>query len=497
MQKTIYLTPNLIYNDILFHGVFAAIPRKVRIMSEENTLISAENTLMVESDNVNKAIKKICSLALPMTGMQLISVASSFFCMIMLSRLGHAVLAASALIYSAQTSIMVIGMSMMLSLSILVGHSYGARKYTDIGSFLQQGWALAIFISIPIMILYWHIGKVLILFGESPQVAQIVQTFFHAYIWAVIPFQMVVCNQQLCYGINKQKLAICSSFLGVLILLISAYTFIFGKFGMPQLGVRGLGYAMAAQVWFAFIFTTVCFYFGKSFKQFDLFNYRIHKDWSNISKMFKFGWPISIQISGEMLSFFVNSLMIGWIGVVALAAYQVVIQCLFLILIPVFSLSQASGILVGQASGGKKFHEVKSLTYTSIGIVLVITMIVAVIFNVFPHKLASLYLNVNNPANFATVQLITTLFAIVAITSIFDGIRNVLTGCLRGLFDTRYPMFVGIFSIWLIGIPCSYLLAFGLHWGAKGIPCGSAIGLLTGLLVLLYRWRVMKAKYGL
>jgi MATE family multidrug resistance protein len=60
--------------------------------------------------------------------------------MVMLAQLGHEVLAASALIFSTQLSIMVSGMSILFSISVLVGHAYGAKNDLSIGNYVQQGW---------------------------------------------------------------------------------------------------------------------------------------------------------------------------------------------------------------------------------------------------------------------------------------------------------------------------------------------------------------------
>src|SRR6185312_238067 len=106
--------------------------------------------------------KRIIALAIPMAGTQFIHIASVFLCMNMLAHLGHQVLAASALISATQMSIMVTGMSILFALSFLVGHAYGAQEYVKIGNFVQQGWILSLLISLPIMLIFWHIGALLI-----------------------------------------------------------------------------------------------------------------------------------------------------------------------------------------------------------------------------------------------------------------------------------------------------------------------------------------------
>lgn len=439
--------------------------------------------------------KKIFALALPMAGSQFVNVGSGFLCMAMLAALGHEVLAASALIFSTQLSIMVSGMSILFSLSVLVSHAYGAKEYTSIGNYVQQAWTLGIVLSIPIMLLFWYIDAILLFFGQAKEIAEIVQSYFHAFTWAVVPGFLSTCNMQFGYGIHKKALIVSTSIMSVIILLISAYALIFGKFGMPKLGVAGLGYATFLQYSFFFIFTTLFFYFEKSFARFELFRYRVFQHLDHFAKMIKVGWPICVQMGGEMLSFFVSGIMIGWLGTTALAAFQIVNQYYFLIVIPIFSLSQASGILVGHANGAKQFAEINKISYASLGTVFFASAVVTCAFILFPKNLADFYMNVNDPVNAPTLHLTILIFLIIAFSQMFDAVRNVLIGILRGLFDTRFPMYMSLLTIWVIGMPLSYLLAFPLHFGAVGFVVGGMIGMLSGMIVMLHRWYQFSKNY--
>lgn len=81
---------------------------------------------------------RIASLALPMTGSQLINVASSFLCMVMLAQLGPQVLAACALIFSTELSIVVTGLSILFSLSVLIGHAFGEKNIWILASLYNK-----------------------------------------------------------------------------------------------------------------------------------------------------------------------------------------------------------------------------------------------------------------------------------------------------------------------------------------------------------------------
>jgi MATE family multidrug resistance protein len=435
--------------------------------------------------------KKIFSLALPMAGTQLINISSGFLCMAMLARLGHQVLAASALIFSTQMSIMVSGMSILFSLSVLVGRAYGAKEYSTIGNFVQQSWMLALLISMPVMVLFWNIGPILVYFDQPIEIVKIVQTYFHAYVWAVLPGLLAVCNQQLGYGAHKKMLMSSISFISVFALLITAYLLIFGKYAFPHLGVAGLGYATAIQYGCFFIISTLCFYYKKEFTQFEIFQWKFHQHINQLALLLKLGWPICIQMSGEMLSFFVSGIMIGWLGTAALAAFQIVNQYYCLIIIPIFAMSQASGILVGHACGAREFWEIRKIGKVSMMLVFAVSLIAACVFLLFPKTLASFYMQVNNPLNAPTLHVTILLFSICAFSQIFDSLRNILVGMSRGLLDTRFPMMISLLSIWVIGMPLSYLLAFSLHFGAGGFVFGGMIGMLGSALILIYRWHTL------
>lgn len=433
--------------------------------------------------------KNLLSLSLPMALTQLVTVGSTFIAMAMVAQLGHDVLAASALIFSARISIILICGSLLFSLSILIGHAFGQNKYALIGTYIQQGWLLALLLCIPVMLLFWFMAPILKWFGQSPDLLPYIQTFFHANIWNIFPFLIAICNQQLCYGTRKQMVDLVANMLGVVALLVGSYAFIFGHFGCRAMGIAGLAYAMNLQGWVYLAYTMIIIFTNSYFTRFNLLELQLRQTWSCFKEMCRVGWPICVQIGCELLSFIVSTAIIGWLGEASLAACQVVNQYIFLVVVPMFSLAQANGILIGQALGAKKNHEVRLYVQTGMLYSLVFTSIVAVIFFTMPTTLASVYLDVSNVTNAATLKWVIILFMITGVTQIFDGVRNILVGSLRGLLDTRFPMYVSLVGIWLIGIPLGYLLAFTFQYGLGGMAVGGSIGMLFSTVLLLGRWR--------
>ena len=77
-----------------------------------------------------------------------------------------------------------------------------------------------------------------------------------------------------------------------------------------------------------------------------------------------------------------------------------------------------------------------------------------------------------------------------ALFQLFDAMQVMALGLLRGVQDTRVPMWLAAFSYWCVGIPASYLLAFKLGFGGVGLWLGLVVGLaLAGALLMVRFWR--------
>jgi len=428
-------------------------------------------------------------LALPMAGSRLIQVLSGFIGMLMLARLGHTVLAASALMTSTMISIMIILIALLFSLSVVVGQAWGAGKKYEIGAIVQQGMVLAIILSIPAMILYWYVDRFLLWTGQLPELIVYVRQYFHSLEWAVLPIMLQATLQQACYGMSKQRIVIILNSFCLLIFVAACYVLIYGKLGFKAYGVSGLSYAFTIQAWLNLILLLISFYVLPGLKPLKIFAKRNNKNWYYLRQLFQIGWPMSAQFGGELLSFSFIAIMVGWLGTKALAASQVTQQVLFLFLVPMFAVAESTSILVSQSVGAKQYHEVKHIANVSLKLTLAMVIGFGIIFTIFPTLLSSIYINTHDPANAALLHLTRILFVITAFTLVFDTWRNVSAGALRGLYDTRFAMWIGIIANWVLALPLGYVLAFPLHLGVIGFRLALAFALLLGAIAVYLWWR--------
>ena len=184
-------------------------------------------------------------------------------------------------------------------------------------------------------------------------------------------------------------------------------------------------------------------------------------------------------------------MLIGKFGTDALAAHQITRQFFDIAITIALALTQATTARVGKAAGEGNLKNIKLSSYTSVFVGLVFMLIVSSFYIIYPESLIALDININSHDNFEVVYYAKQLLFIVAIFQIFDCIRLAIMGSLRGLKDTKIPLYLTILSYWVVGFPTAYIFGFILNFGVIGIWCGLLFGIVIGALILIYRLKAM------
>lgn len=447
--------------------------------------IPYENAIKRQSIYFAETLK----LSVPLIISNLLSILVTFIGVLMLGNLGKTELASSALITSSQSTVFVICMGLLFSISVMVGRAHGAKNYFEIGSVAQQGYLLALLLAIPIFTIFWNIGYILALFKQPPELISYVSTYFRAFSWGIPAMVFNVTSVQFLMGYGKRTPILIISLSNLLLITTIGGILIYGKLGLPKLGIAGLGYGYVIQSWTMFVSVIIYFLIKKEFHSCELFKIRIFKTFAILKKLLQIGWPICLQMASELLTFFAVTIMAGWINADALAARQVSVQYTLLMILPLMAISQASGVLVSRSMGAKRPQDVQHYGNYALLLGLIISCITCLIFLIFPHKLVLLFIHTDatDTSNIAHLSII--LLMIAAGGQIIDGIRNVATGALRGLYDTQFPMKISLLSLWVIGIPLAYIMAFPLHWGIIGLSLAFNVSVVIGAITLYLRWR--------
>lgn len=201
-------------------------------------------------------------------------------------------------------------------------------------------------------------------------------------------------------------------------------------------------------------------------------------------RLVRVGAPIGVQQWLEFGVFGATGLLMGLVGTIAVASHQVALNMAALTFMVPLGVAQATAVLVGHAVGRGDSPGARRAAGAGLLVGAGFMVMTALLFLTLPGPLARIY-----SADAPVVALAALLIPIAGVFQVFDGIQVVAAGALRGVADTRVPMILTLVGFWVVGLPVSIALCFGLDRGPQGLWWGLALGIGAVSLLLLGRSR--------
>jgi MATE family multidrug resistance protein len=261
------------------------------------------------------------------------------------------------------------------------------------------------------------------------------------------------------------------------------WVLIFGKLGMPAMGVRGAAWAtvMSRVVMAGYLLAVIVR--RERGRRPGLFETptKISAQW--MRRLVTLGMPAAGQITLEVGVFATATALAGRLAPVALASHQIALNiaaCSFMVPL---GLSSAGAVRVGHAVGRRDSEGAERAGWTALLFGAGFMLCMAAVFIAAPRVLIGAF--TSDPG---VLALGSSLLFVAAVFQLFDGIQGVATGVLRGVGDTRTPMFWNLVGHWFVGLPLGYWLCFSLGRGVLGLWWGLSMGLIICGVVLSIVW---------
>lgn len=364
------------------------------------------------------------------------------------------------------------------------GDARAVRRSVRMGLWLITG---IVTLFMPVL---WFTEAVLLAAGQEPALASLAQDYVRIAQWALYPAVWLVVFRSYFSALERTGIVMVAMFGGVLLNAALNWMFIFGNWGAPALGIRGAAVATLGTAFIVVVPLVIAAVWMPLSRKYAIF-VRIWKpDWAAIAEVLRLGAPISGTLLAEVGLFVMASLMLGWLGTVALAAHGIALQVISVVFMIPLGLSSAATARVGRAVGRGDDLGLTRAAITVMAMSLTVTGAAALVLWVIPEPLISLFLDDEEPAAAEILAAGAGLLAVAAVFQIVDALQVISSSLLRGLKDTRRPMWIAVLSYWGLGVPSAYILGFVLDFGGQGVWGGLAIG-LTAAAVLL-TWRFMR-----
>jgi MATE family multidrug resistance protein len=416
---------------------------------------------------------------------------------LLMGRLGATQLAAATLALNLTFTFNLLLLGLVIASSPMMATALGQRfnAVRDVRRTFRAGLWLLIFTLPPYWAVLWHVGDFMRAFGESEELARQGQTFLRAYMWCTAPWLLFQLLRNFVAALERPRVVLWLSLGGIGLNALLSWALIFGRLGLPALGLVGGGLG-STLTWFIMCGALVAVVLSESrFRRFHLFGNWWHFDGQRTMAMVRLGWPIGVTMALEMGVFALAAYFMGWIGAPAVAGHAVALQIAALTFMVPLGLGQAATVRVGLALGRRDEPGITRAGWTAWVIGVGFMGAMAMIMWAVPRQLVTLFLN-DVPANAMVIGLAVSFLRVAAAFQLVDGAQVIGAGMLRGLHDTRWPLLFALFGYWVVGLGIGAWLAFAQDWKGVGIWVGLASGLAAVAVLMLARW-VMRDSLGL
>lgn len=371
---------------------------------------------------------------------------------------------------------------------------HGAKQPSRISSAIWQAIYFSLLSEIALLCLI-PFGRKIITWSAHPSNLMLMEDQYFCIICSGSGFMILASALSSFYGGRGKTWTIMwVNISSTLINIVLDYAFVFGKWGFPEMGIRGAAIATVASYFNnALWFSLLMFLPLKNRRE-----YSILKNWkwnkAIFLRLLRYGIPNGIHFVLDMISFAFFIFFVGKIGSLELTATTMAFQINNVVFFPMLGFSMGNSILVGQQLGSNRPDIAVRCTWSSFHLTFCYMSIISLLYCFYPGLFIDPFAAKADPVAFQKVREIgTILLKFIAFYSIFDTLNLIFSSALKGAGDTRFIMYYSsILGFLFLAMPPYLILLTGkgniyVAWIFLSLFCTfSGLGFL---------WRFQKGKW--
>lgn len=428
--------------------------------------------------------KALLKLGIPIVIGQLGMIVLGFADTLMIGHHSTEELAAASFVNNMFNLVIIFATGFSYGLTPIVGNLFGKGEQRVVGCTLKNAlWAnglMAILLSICMGILYLNIHRL----GQPEELLPLMRPYYIVLIVSLLFVLLFNAFKQFADGITDTKTAMWLLIGGNALNILLNWILIYGHFGSPEMGLFGAGIAtLAARIAMLVTFVMI-FLIAKRYKTYreGFIEGRLNrKDFTELNKL---GWPVALQMGMETASFSLATIMVGWLGAMALAAHQVMLTIGQLGYMIYYGMAAAVAVRVSNFHGQNDTVGVHHSASAGFHIILGMAVCVAIPLFLVRYEIGGWFTD-NNEVTLMVASLILPFI----FYQVGDGMQCNYSNALRGIADVKPVMYIAFIAYFLISLPAGYLFGFVFDWGLTGIWFSFLFGLTSAGLMFYARFR--------
>ncbi len=433
-------------------------------------------------------MRALLSVSLPLVGGMLAQIGMGATDTLLIGRLGATPLASAVLGQQLFFVMFLIGLGMAYAVMPLAATAVGRGEPAGVRRSVRMGlWAVILFalLSTPVFVMA---ESLFLAMRQDPEVARAGAGYARILQVSLLPALIIQVLRNYLSALDRGRPFVIAMTAGLVLNLPLAYALIFGAWGAPALGLNGAAIATGIVNLGILVLLATVAARDEALRQYQLFRRFWRPDWPALLEVFRLGWPISLSLLAEVTLFAGSSILMGWVGVVPLAAHGIALQVISILFMIPLGLSGGATVRIGLAMGRNDQRGVRVAGLATLALTLGLALASATLCLTLPGPLIGLFLDRSREDAQAILDYGVPLMAVAAAFQVFDWLQVVSAGLLRGLKDTRVPMAVAVLCYSLVGVPAAYIIAFQIGVGGTGVWMGMALGLALAGPALTWRF---------
>lgn len=412
-------------------------------------------------------LRRLIAIALPITLQSIMFSSRGLVDVLMLGQLGEAEIAAVGVAARATfvTTIMLVGVT--TGGALLTAQYWGAGDKQGVRESTALTWLVStLFAALTAALFVFFPNQIMSLATNSPQVEALGADYLT--ITAVSMFA-VACVASMAVGLramHKPGLSTFFSGIGIVSNIFLNWVLIFGKFGLPAMGIKGAAIATVLSGAIEVLTLFGYLHVKKHLLAFGLVDINSVIDWPRIVKFLKLSLPTTFNFLAWAGGLFAYHAILGQSGVQGLAALSVMSPVESISLALLIGMSNAAAVLVGNQIGAKNYEAV---FYQGVGVTM-LSFVVGVFVAVLLFLVQGLVLDSFTALTDDTRALAEKFMLVLSLGIVLRSVPMMtIVGVLRAGGDVKFCLYQDLVAQWLIGIPLAAFAAIGLGWPPEWI----------------------------
>lgn len=427
-------------------------------------------------------LKQLFHLMLPILVTQFSQAGLGLIDTIMAGRLSPTDLAAIAVGVGLWIPVMLLFSGIMIATTPLVAEAKGARTPEKIATIARQSLWVAFILGVIAGLVLQVLPLTLPLLGVPESLQPKAGLFLHAIGFGMPAVTMYAALRGYSEAIGYPRPVTAISLMALLLLVPLNFIFMYGVGPIPALGSAGCGFATAILQWLMLMSLALYIFKNQVYQSSQPFSHweKLNGYW--LKRILKLGFPIGLAIFFEVSIFSTAAIVLSPLGETIVAAHQIAISVTSQLFMIPMSLAIALTIRVGTYYGEQNWDAMRRVQGLGLMTATILALLIMLMLWVFRSEIVALY---TSDPMVTQIALYLVLFAVAY--QLMDAWQISAAGCLRGMQDTKGPMWITMIAYWVIAFPVGvYLSRFG-DMGAAGVWVGLIVGLSMACVLLLAR----------